>query len=408
MATPRRNHHLEAGETMQHTAQIGQRSLKRSWCGRVGRAAVAALLAIAATDWRPAAIGAESEGYRPAALMRAYNILPLHQHKLLGQGQTISFVEVDGIDQNDLGYFDHTYRLPPADLQVYVPQGTNGQLAPGPETSMDLEYAHAIAPDAKLQVYEVIRSGDFQGYSKHLAEAVQGALDNGATVISLSLRGTGSILCSTFWAKLHLHSTLQSAAQKGVTVFAASGDYGDRACQGSHRVGTVYPASDPYVTAVGGTRLTTNADGSYGGEVAWSGSGGGISKDFSRPDWQTGSSQFGRYRSVPDVAFDADPRSGVPVYVQGQWAIIGGTSLGAPCWAAIWSLANQYHQARTGHALSWANPLLYGLANGAQHGAVFHDVTQGSNGTYQAGPGWDAVTGWGSPNAYNLVAALSQ
>jgi kumamolisin len=192
-----------------------------------------------------------------------------------------------------------------------------------------------------------------------------------------------------------------------VALFAASGDYGDHPCPTSPAVGTVYPASDPDVTAVGGTDLTLTSSGAYAGETAWSGSGGGYSKDFPRPSWQTGSPIFTKYRNIPDVAFDADPRTGVAVYFQGQWAEVGGTSLGAPSWAAIWTLATQYHQQRTGKILGYPNPLLYGLANSAKRTAVFHDVTTGSNGTYQAGPGWDFVTGWGSPNVYNLVRALT-
>src|SRR5579871_5004468 len=124
----RRSSQREAGETMhQHSAQVGRCGMGRSWRRPLGRAAIAGLLTIAGLIGRPAVTGAAFEGYSPAALMRAYNILALHQHQLLGQGQTIAFVEVDGIDQNDLGYFDHTYRLPPASMDVYVPQGTNGQ-----------------------------------------------------------------------------------------------------------------------------------------------------------------------------------------------------------------------------------------------------------------------------------------
>jgi kumamolisin len=350
---------------------------------------------------------ATDTGYAPAKLIKGYNLSPLYRQHIQGQGETIAFIEVDGLDQNDLDSFDGAFHLPSTQVDVYVPSGTNGQLAPGPETTLDVEYAHAIAPAARLQIYEVIKSGDFQGYSRHLAEAIQGAVDNGAQIISLSLRGTGNIICSTFLAKLFLHGTIKKASDHGVALFAASGDYGDHPCQTSHAVGSVYPASDPDVTAVGGTSLTLDRSGSYLGETAWSGSGGGISTDFPRPSWQTGSPNFSKYRNVPDVAFDADPHTGVPVYFQGQWQLVGGTSLGAPCWAAIWALATQYHRQRTGKTLGYANPLLYGLANSAKRGAVFHDITRGSNGTYHAGPGWDAVTGWGSPNVYNLVRALT-
>jgi kumamolisin len=339
--------------------------------------------------------------------MSAYDVLPLHRQGLTGQGQTIGVIEVDGIDPADLTFFDRTFHLSRAQLAVYVPNGTNGALDPGAETSMDLEYAHAIAPAARLQVYEVVRSGDFENYSGALADSVRGALAGGATEISISLLGTGSILCSTAWAARNLHPALQEAASRGVPVFAASGDYGDAPCDTAILPGTVYPASDPNVTAVGGTTLTVTPSGGYGGETAWDGSGGGISTDFKRPSWQVGSSDISKYRGVPDVAWDADPASGVPVYLQSQWQQVGGTSLGSPCWAAVWALASQYHHQRTGKNLGPANPLLYRLATGPRYHQLFHDVTSGDNGSYEAGPGWDAVTGWGSPDAYRLVHALT-
>jgi kumamolisin len=256
-------------------------------------------------------------------------------------------------------------------------------------------------------VYEVTRVGDFVNYSGALADAVRAAVAGGATEMSISLLGTGSILCSTAWAARNLHPALQEAATHGVPVFAASGDDGDAPCDTALLPGTVYPASDPYVTAVGGTTLTVTSSGGYGGETAWDGSGGGISTDFNRPSWQVGSSDVSQYRSIPDVAWDADPNSGVNVYLQGQWQQAGGTSLGAPCWAAIWALASQYHHLRTGKQLGYANPLIYKVATGPNYHHIFHDITDGDNGSYQADPGWDAVTGWGSPDAYNLVHALT-
>ncbi len=347
-------------------------------------------------------------GYGPQQLARAYNFGPLWQRGLKGRGQTIAFMEVDGVDEADLASFNRTFGLPPTRLDVLVPQGSNAQLAPGPETTMDLEYAHALAPEARLVVYEVIKVGDFVDYAGHLAEAVGAAVQAGASVISISLRGTGSILCSTYWAARKLHKVFQAAAAKGITVFAASGDYGDRPCQSRHTVGTVYPAADPYVTAVGGTSLSLTASDTYAGETAWSGSGGGNNHDFSRPFWQTGPGSLDpKYRSIPDVSWVADPQTGALVYLQGRWLTEGGTSLGAPCWAALWALANQSHLASAHKPVGWANPLLYGLANSAARTRVYHDVRSGDNGYWQAGPGWDAVTGWGSPNASALVAALT-
>ncbi len=378
-------------------------------CRRIRMALLAALLVVLSVGGRGAPVHAATHpGYEPSQLATAYNVTPLWRHGLTGKGQTIAFMEVDGVDPQDVTHFDKTFGLPSAQLDVYVPANASEALAPGPETTMDVEWAHALAPDAHLQVYEIIKSGDFSNYKQHLADMLQAALAQGATVISISLRGTGSVLCSTIWAALTLHKVFQQVADKGVSVFVASGDYGDRPCQTRHSRGTVYPAADPYVTAVGGTRLTLNSDDTYRSETAWPGSGGGTNSDFGRPSWQRGPGSFdSTYRGVPDVAFDADPRSGVLVYLQGQWLVEGGTSLGAPCWAALWALAEQQHEARTHHALGWANPLLYGLANSSQRNKVFHDVTTGSNGYWQAGPGWDDVTGWGSPNAAALVSALT-
>jgi kumamolisin len=350
---------------------------------------------------------AQSSGYSPNQLMSAYDVLRLHRQGLNGQGQTIGFIEIDGIDPADLSRFDSTYHLPSARLQVLVPKGTDGALDPGPETTMDLEYAHAIAPAAKLQVYEVVRVGDFVNYSGALADAVRAAIAGGATEISISLLGTGLILCSTARAARNLHPAFQEAANQGIPVFAASGDDGDSPCPTNVFPGTVYPASDPFVTAVGGTTLSTTPSGGFQGETAWSDSGGGISTDFTRPSWETGSSDISKYRSLPDVAWDADPESGVNVYLQGQWQVAGGTSLGAPCWSALWALASQYHHQRTGKQLGYANPPIYQLATGPNYHHLFHDVTSGDNGSYAAGSGWDGVTGWGSPDAYNLVHALT-
>ncbi len=377
------------------------------------RRAVAAL-ALLALVLAPSRLGpratraAAPPRYQPAQIARAYDVTPLWRNGITGRGETIAFMEVDGVDPDDVAHFDRVFGLPPVQMDLSIPADAQAPLPPGPETTMDVEWAHALAPQARLRVYEVTRSGDFSNYSSYLADAIKAAISDGATAISISLRGTGSILCSTFWASLHLHPTLQDATAHGITVFSASGDYGYRPCQSRNSVGTVYPASDPYVTAVGGTRLTLSRSGGYGSETAWSGSGGGNTHDFTRPSWQRGPGSFDpRYRSIPDVSFVADPQTGVLVYVQGQWVVEGGTSLGAPAWAALWALAAQYHRAHTHHALGWANPLLYGLANSSQYTRVFHDVTQGSNGYWHAGSGWDAVTGWGTPDAYHLVQALT-
>lgn len=173
----------------------------------------------------------------------------------------------------------------------------------------------------------------------------------------------------------------------GVTYVASSGDSGS---------GVEWPAVSPYVVGVGGTTLTTLADGTYSGETAWSGSGGGQSAYVAEPSYQAGFQSSGM-RQMPDVAFGTDPNSGVAVFdstrFQGHsgWWVVGGTSVGAPCWAGLFALSGQS-----------GDSLLYSLAASA-YGADYHDIVSGSNGAHSAGPGYDMVTGLGTPQANNLV-----
>src|SRR5262249_28261147 len=187
------------------------------------------------------------------------------------------------------------------------------------------------------------------------------------------------------------------AGHQGMTFVASSGDAGAPG---------IYPAYSPNVLAVGGTALQLNADGSIQSETAWSGSGGGISADEPEPTYQDGVQSTG-HRTTPDVAFDASSSTGVAVYDSydntggGPWITMWGTSLAAPSWAALIAVADQGRVAAGGTTLdgpSQTLPALYSLTS-----ADFHDITSGGNGTYNAGPGYDEVTGLGSPVA-NLLA----
>jgi subtilase family serine protease len=223
-------------------------------------------------------------------------------------------------------------------------------------------------------------------------------------------------------------------------VIASSGDSGavliPCSAAPALRKGVNLPASDPLVLAVGGTRLQANrVTGAYQGETAWNdpipaaaegqlpanaeppvASGGGFSSVFPRPSYQDGVAGIGTARGVPDVAADASEYTGMAgmQYVGGGKVLIGpldGTSAGAPFWAGIIVLADQY----AGRKLGFVNPAIYRIGRSSYHSA-FHDITTGDNtvaypaGTvtgYQAGPGWDPVTGWGSPDAQVLVPLLA-
>ena len=172
-----------------------------------------------------------------------------------------------------------------------------------------------------------------------------------------------------------------------------------------------YPAYSPNVLAVGGTSLSTDSSGDYLGETAWSGSGGGISTVEAQPSYQAGVvTQSSTARTIPDVAFDADPNTGVGIYdtydfPSSPWVQIGGTSLSAPCWSALIAIADQSRAAAGESSLdgpSQTLPDLYSLPAGD-----FHDITTGGNGTYNAGPGYDLVTGRGTPVANDIVSGLT-
>jgi hypothetical protein len=251
------------------------------------------------------------------------------------------------------------------------------------ETSLDVEWAHAIAPQAKIFLIEAAsNTGD-------LYTGVEVAIQHHPSVISLSW-GSGE-----FSSEISLDSIFQNSA---APVVASSGDAGE---------GVLYPAASPYVLSVGGTTLNVDSNGNYLSETAWSGSGGGISVYESEPAYQTGLPVplNGRGRGVPDVAYNANPATGYSIYdsTGGGWVQVGGTSASAPQWAALIAVANS---ARTTNLTNF-NTAIYNAASPSSYGTLFHDVTLGQNGTcgYYCGaqPGYDYVTGLGSPQAANLI-----
>jgi Predicted protease len=191
------------------------------------------------------------------------------------------------------------------------------------------------------------------------------------------------------------------AVSKGITPIASSGDNG--AYDGTSSLTVNFPASDPNVLSVGGTTLTITNN-VWNGETTWSGSGGGSSSYFSEPSYQKSVSLItNNYRGVPDVAYDANPNTGVSVYYSGSWYVFGGTSIGAPQWAGLIAIAAQIQ----GHGLGLVQTTIYSLASSNSYSQYFHDIVFGpSNGYYNAQVGWDYVTGWGSPIASALVPKL--
>jgi kumamolisin len=192
-----------------------------------------------------------------------------------------------------------------------------------------------------------------------------------------------------------------------VNVFVSSGDAGSNPdITGHNSTGPTqaeYGASDPSVISVGGTTLTLKSNGSVNAESGWASGGGGVSVFFDRPSWQVASGvPAGTKRLVPDVAAAADPDTGAFLVFHGSVTQYGGTSWSAPVWAGICALINEARLKARKPALPFLNPLLYPLRGTP----AFRDITTGSNGAFQAGAGYDLVTGLGVPNVRELITRL--
>jgi subtilase family serine protease len=322
-------------------------------------------------------------GYTPAQIRHAYGFDKITGN---GSGQTIAIVDAYGSSTlaSDLKVFCTTFGLPQATLAVYYPQGKpSANSGWALETTLDVEWAHAIAPGARI-VLVVAKSASIS----NLLGAVDYAVNTlGAKQVSMSW---GS-------AEFSSEASYDSHFNKsGVSFFASSGDSG---------AGVLWPAASPYVVAVGGTTLRLDSTGNALTETGWSGSGGGVSAYYKQPTWQASfTSSTGR--SVPDVSYDADPATGFPVYISNYnsttgWIQVGGTSAGAPQWAAQQALIN----AARSTTMSSTGSHLYSTATSAY--TDFFDITSGSNGAFFCNPGYDKVTGLGSPNAPALVPAMA-
>jgi subtilase family serine protease len=349
-------------------------------------------------------------GLTPQQIQSAYGVnqIKFSGGKIVGNGsgQTIAIVTAyhDPNISADLAAFDRQFGLSsPASLTVDKLGATTTDAGWALETALDVEWAHAMAPGAAIVLVEAPSSS-----LSDLLNAVSFASKQaGVSVVSMSWGTT------EFWGQSAYDSIFTTpAGHIGVTYVAASGD-------SSAWYGPMYPSVSPNVLAVGGTSLTLSGGSTYSAETGWSGSTGGFSGLDSywrtyepQPSYQTAALQavglsYG-VRTTPDVSFNADPNSGVAVYDsvsysgQSGWFQVGGTSAGAPAWAGLVTIADQ------GLATGGKGPLsgtqaqtdLYALPS-----SDFHDVTSGFNG-YSATPGYDLVTGLGSPNANLVISGI--
>lgn len=369
--------------------------------------------------------------YGPAQIRAAYGVDTLaKQTGVTGAGRTI--VIVDAFQSptivNDLHLFDQEFGLSDPKLNIIAPQGLTpfdqsnaDQTSWAGEISLDVEYSHAIAPGATIDL--VLAKSDADADILAAQQYVVG--HRLGDVLSQSFGEAEQCMDPTIFKKSH--QLFEQAAAEGMTVFASSADQGaaQLTCDGTSYFKAVStPASDPLVTGVGGTILDADGiTGAYHSETVWNepdfnaAGGGGYSVEYNTPIYQRG---FDRtpMRGVPDVAYNAAIEGGVLAVwsTSGQGADLifqfGGTSAGSPQWAGLTALADQLGHHRIGDI----NPALYAFAHGPLYGAAYHDITTGNNtyyGTsitipgYSATRGWDPASGLGSPKANVLVPLLA-
>ena len=355
-------------------------------------------------------------GYYPADIRKAYNI----PHAFDGRGQSIGILEFsNGFSLADAHAFWRMHHITPPEVEFISVDGTrndHGRSRVDQEASLDLQWAGALAPGARLLVYEAAGGRDYDSFSHAMANTLRYILadtEHAPCVLSISYGDAESSFGAAAireWADL-----IAKLDAAGVTVCVASGDQGaygrhiaPQPGRPPHR-NVDAPAGIPACVAVGGTTLAMN-----GAETVWNNSGqgyggasgGGFSDVLARPKAQK-DLPGPDGRGVPDVAFNADPMTGYQIVFQDRSIVVGGTSVACPLMAAIVALANQ---ARAQDGMQPLTGLMHYLYRAAAD-LRYHDITQGNNDYagvkgYAAGPGWDACTGWGSLDAEVFIRVL--
>lgn len=373
-------------------------------------APIAQMIARPLIDANPQATFNTVSGYTPAQIRHGYGFdRALFNNGTIqgdGTGQTIAIIDAydDTNIINDVTAFDRQFGLAGTDatgvgkfLTRVAPQGKATDPSGGwqMEMALDVEWAHAMAPGAKIL----------------LVEAKSASLGNLIAAVDYARRQKGVSAVSMSWGATEfsglqtLDSHFTSANRQGITFIAAAGD---------NAGAMLWPAVSSHVLAVGGTTLNLDSAGNYlaGTEAAWSDGGGGTSQYSPKPAFQNGVNST-RFRMTPDVAFNADPATGFAVYSsvpwQGNngWFRVGGTSAGAPQWASLLAIANQGRALSGKGSLDGFSQVLPAVyhAGGGIATSSFHDITSGSNGN-AARAGFDAATGQGTPFSDLVIADL--
>ena len=370
-------------------------------------------------------------GLAPDGFADAYDIRPLWHHGDLGQGETIVFFEVDGYLPSDLATYASRFGLPP--FADPLPHIGPLNLKPAGESNLDLEAAHGLAPDAKL-VY--VNLSSFGGKNASPAAQFQQAFS------AVNARYPGAIWSVSLGQCEDIFSSRPDRRERRRRARRAAWDVGLRRQRRQRRPGMpgCPPAGlpdpcgghlVPRRPSAGDQRGRDHPGADHGGPVSGRDGLDGAAAVPGLHRWPVGhvhravvaagsqrrqlllgrkicGQPSGSYcREVPDVSADAAQETGAAIRFMGKWATAGGTSLATPVWAAMTALIDQYLRSKGGKPVGFANPLLYQLARSSPPYRPFHDVTVGTNDFYPAGPGYDMVTGLGTPDAWNLARDLT-
>jgi len=415
----------------------GQRFYAPAHAARVPASVAAELAGIVGLDnaehWHPELVlpnknaphygggpGSFGGGLTPSQIRGIYDADPLLNAGINGAGQATGVFELSTYNLNDIKKYVTYYALKPVGKLVNINVGK-----PGPGGAIEVEL------DVDLQVALAPKVATF--YLYNAPNTNTGVVNEYARIASDDLAKS----ISTSWgicepqnppqvAQAENQAFQQMAAQ-GQSIYAAAGDSGAYGCGGNSQLAVDDPASQPYMTGVGGTHLTAdpgkNPNPGYIPETVWNdgvsggAGGGGLSTVWSLQSWETGPGVQNQYsdgmREVPDVALDADENTGYSIYCTNLseclgvgWLEVGGTSCAAPLWAAFTDLLNQLRAQNHHGTFGFAAPSIYPLASGSGYSTDFHDITQGNNLYYPATPDYDLATGWGSYDVNNLANAF--
>jgi kumamolisin len=327
----------------------------------------------------------------PTTAREAYNLsTDISTDSYNGSGKTIALAEFSAYAASDVAKYNTTYSLGVTAASVVKVDGGTTDTSGEDEDELDIEVDYALAPKATIKVYEAPNS------------------DAGEVALYAALVSNDVPVISSSWgqpeqSENNLSSDdadFEEAAAQGQSVYAASGDSG--ANDNGSSLSVDFPASDEYVSGVGGTNLTVTS-GKWASETGWSGSGGGQSVEFSTPSYQSSVNTSGQ-REVPDVSAAGGNNSPWHIDADGTYENVWGTSAAAPNWAAFTADYDTAAAKLGGAAFGYANSEIYTVAESSLYNSVFHDITSGNNGGYSAGTGYDEVTGWGSYNGGAFIA----